>query len=515
MASLLESGLVSEYGISTADAVPALISFFDADHVCRFANDHHINWYGRSPTDLVGLHMREFLGEESYLTRLPHLARVAAGESVSIEADVPHLEGGWREAAIRYVPRMGPGGFEGFHTLVFDLSREQNRFHSVFDGTAVGFIEINLTKVHAMVVAMTDEGDDVAARVAADLSFVRRALEIAPVIGLNEKACSMMLADPSQAIGGPLGRWCPDESLPAWNRVFLGYITGAVSYEEESVIARTDGSTLDVILTAAFPKRPEDQVRVVVGFVDVSERVAKERALARAQLELAHAMRVATLGELMASIAHEVNQPLGAVVANGNAAYRWLNRPVPDIEEAKAAIQRMISEGGRASEIIARTRRMALKGAADRSDFELMEMITEAVDITRRQVASLGAVLTLDSDGGAPVLCGDRIQLQQVIINLVVNAAQAMAEQPQGSRRIDVRVVNEPGQARIEVSDTGPGLGDTEPARLFDAFFTTKADGMGMGLSVSKSIVEAHSGSIDVVARPTGGTLFQVKLPLD
>jgi C4-dicarboxylate-specific signal transduction histidine kinase len=362
---------------------------------------------------------------------------------------------------------------------------------------------------------MTNEGDDIAERVANDLSFVRRALDLAPVIGLNEKACAILNAVPSQAIGGSLGRWCPDESLAAWNRVFLGYITGAVSYEEESVISRNDGSTLDVILTAAFPKRPDDQVRVVVGLVDVSERVAKERALARTQLELAHAARVATLGELMASIAHEVNQPLGAVVANGNAAYRWLNRPVPDIEEAKVAIQRMISEGGRASEIIARTRRMALKGGGDHSDFELKEMIAEAVDITRRQVAILGATLTLSGDAGAPVIRGDRIQLQQVVINLVVNAAQAMAEQPEGKRKIEVKVVNEPGQAHIQVSDTGPGLGGTDPARLFDAFFTTKKDGMGMGLSVSKSIVEAHGGTIGVVAREMGGTLFQVRLPMD
>lgn len=131
--------------ISPADAVPVLISYFDANHICRFANEHHNQWYGRSPAELVGLHMRDFLGEAAYQTRLPYLDVVAQGECVSLEAEVPHWSGVWRDAAIRYIPLMGARGFEGFHTLVFDLSREQHRFHSIFDGTAVGFWEIDLT----------------------------------------------------------------------------------------------------------------------------------------------------------------------------------------------------------------------------------------------------------------------------------------------------------------------------------------------------------------------------------
>ncbi|WP_158266269.1 PAS domain-containing sensor histidine kinase [Allosphingosinicella deserti] len=501
-----------DYGQSTTDAVPALISFFDADHICRYANDHHLRWYGRSPEGLVGMHMRDFLGEDAYLERLPHLERVAAGEQVSFEASVPYRDGGWRDGAIRYVPRFGPAGFEGFHTLVFDRSRDQHRFRSVFDGTAVGFWEIDLSNMRAMLAQMTEEGRDVLAHVEADLSFVRQALAVTPVLDLNEKACRMLAVERGSSIGRPLGDWCPDEHLDAWNRNLLAYLRGEESYETETVVRRQDGSTLDVLLSCAFPNTPSQQVIVVVGMVDISERVARERELAKAQADLAHAARVATLGELMASIAHEVNQPLSAVVANGNAALRWLNRPEHEIEEARSAINRIMSEATRASEIIARTRQMAVKGTSSRTDFCVNQMIEEAVEITRRQTAALGATISLSPAPGMPLLHADRIQLQQIMINLIVNAAQAMHEQPEGARRIAIASYACEAGLMIEVADTGPGIGD-KAHRIFDAFFTTKPDGMGMGLSVVKGIVEAHGGSIRAAPRIGGGTLFQVKLP--
>ncbi|MGK6324776.1 ATP-binding protein [Sphingomonas sp. DT-51] len=496
----------------TANAVPALISFFDAEHVCRYANDHHLTWYGRSPESLVGVHMRDFLGTEAYLERMPFLRRVAEGQQVSFEAKVPHRLGGWREAAIRYVPRMGPEGFEGFHTLVFDLSREQHRFHSVFDGTAVAFWEVDLSDMRAMLSGLSTEPKQLAQLASTDLSIVRRALDLTPVLDLNAKAGGMFGVDRSSAIGRPLGDWVPDAGLAAWNRNLIAYLSGAESFEAETVMRRQDGSLIDVMLSCAFPKQPEEQVIVIVGIVDISARISKEQELARVQAHLAHAARVATLGELMASIAHEVNQPLAAVLANGNAAVRWLRRNEPDIAEALAALSRMISEGARASEVIARTRRMATKSEETRAPLSIEEMIDDAVDITRRQVSSLGASLGVHYDPDLPEIVGDRIQLQQVVINLIVNAAQAMAGQ-EGRRSIHVRVTRSIGWLVVDVSDSGPGLSADMCERVFDAFFSTKADGMGMGLSISKSIVRAHGGTITVRSVPGDGTRFRIELP--
>ncbi len=501
-----------DYGQLTSDAVPALISFFDAEHVCRYANDHHVLWYGREPKDLVGLHMREFLGADAYDTRLSHLARVERGEQVSFEAAVPHRDGGWRDAAVRYVPRMGPGGFEGFHTLVFDLSREQHRYHSVFDGMAVGFWEIDLSNLRDYVAGLETRVDDLRGHLADDLSCIRHVLSITPVLDLNEKACRMLATDRGAAIGRPLGDWCPDEALTVWNRNLLAYLSDEDSYEAETVMRRDDGELVDVLLSCAFPRKRDEQVIVVVGLVDISARIAKEKELARSHIDLAHAARVSMLGELMASIAHEVNQPLAAVMANGNAALRWLNRAEPDIGEAKAAIERIMSEGTRASEIIARTRRLAMKGTATRSEFDLNEMIEESIDITRRQTSALGAVLTTRLGPHMPPIRADRVQMQQVVINLVVNAAQAMAEQ-EGVRAITVATSSADDGVVIEVADTGPGFGDHSD-RIFEAFFTTKSDGMGMGLSVAKSIVEAHDGRIAAWARPGGGTVFSLAVPV-
>ncbi len=507
---------IDDYLRATTGAVPALISFFDEQHICRFANDHHAHWYGRTPEMLIGVHMREFLGEAAYVERLPHLDRVAAGEEVSFEAAVPHLDGGWREAAIRYVPRMGPNGFEGFHTLVIDLSRDHHRFHSVFDGTAVGFWEIDLTNMRAMLAKLAETVEDLSAHIAADVSVVRQALDVTPVLGLNAKASEMFGLERAAAIGRPLGNWCPDASLKAWNNNLLAYLAGEASYETETIMRREDGAGVEVLLSCAFPRRPEDQMIVIVGLVDISERVAKERALSRAQADLAHAARVATLGELTASIAHEVNQPLAAVLANGNAALRWLNRDEPNLDEVRAAIRRMMFEGGRASEIVARTRKMATKGGSEPTRFALAAMIEETVEITARQVSALGAHLSVTLDPALGFVFADRIQIQQVVINLIINAAQAMADLPPAAlRRIEVVGRRAPSSVRLEVIDTGPGLTPEAQEKLFEAFYTTKMDGMGMGLSVARTIMEAHGGAIDAGTAPAGGAMFGLRLPTD
>lgn len=509
-----EACLLSSTPLSPADAVPVLISYFDADHVCRFANEHHIDWYGRSPRELVGRHMRDFLGEAAYRTRLPWLERVERGESVSLEAQVPHRSGVWRDAAIRYIPLMGARGFEGFHTLVFDLSRQQHRFHSVFDGTAIGFWEIDLTNVRDHMARMEREAPDLAARIAGDTGIVRRVLDYTPVLAMNEKARQILAFDRATTDGLSMGRWCPDASLEVWNAVLLGYLAGKASFEGETLMRREDGSLFDVLISVAYPKNREEHVIVVVGLVDISERVEREHALAQARNDLAHAARVSMLGEMVASITHEVNQPLAAVVTSGNAALRWLGRGAPDVEEARLAIRQLIGEAERAAHIIQRTRQMACKETGEARVFDLHAMLREVADITRSQVKGAGATLALDLGSAPGEMVGDRIQLQQVVINLIVNAAQAMATMPDGMRTIVVRTGREGECVSIAVEDSGPGLGTIAPDRLFEAFFTTRKDGMGMGLSVSKSIVESHGGTIAARPRAQGGTVFCVSLPV-
>ncbi|OHV16510.1 hypothetical protein BK022_11760 [Methylorubrum extorquens] len=497
------------------DALPALISFFDADHVCRFANAYHAQWYGRTPEDLIGRHMRDFLGDAAYASRREHLDRVATGEHVSFDARVPHLDGSWRDAAIRYVPKMGAHGFEGMYILVFDVAVQQHRFHSVFHGTAVGFWIVDLAGVQSLLdgLGMSDN-DALIDWIESNPGFSREALDATRVLDINAKASELFGTSPEGARGQPFSRWFPETSLPAFKAKIVAFLSGASSFEVETVMTAAGGRSLHVLLTCAFAKNAPGETAVVIGTTDISHRILKEQELSRAQADLAHAARVATLGELVASIAHEVKQPLAAIVTNGNAALRWLNRAKPDPDEAQDAIRRMVSEGARASEIISRTRAMAIKGDRRLTRFALNAMIEEAVSIVQGQLAVLGARLMLDLESRMPEVVGDRIQLQQVVINLVVNAAQAMAGQREDARTITIRSRGDAAVVSVEVVDTGSGVAADQMSRLFDAFYTTKPDGMGMGLSVTRTIVESHGGSIVVRSPDEGGASFLVTIPV-
>lgn len=497
-----------------ADALPALIAIFDADHICRFANAHHLEWHGRAPDELVGLHMREFFAPEVYAHRLPYLERVAKGEQVSFDAPMPHRDGMMRDAAIRYVPKMGPNGFIGFYVLAFDVARHQHRFRSVFDGNAVAFWEIDVSGMTAMLGALRAEGvADPVAHIAADPARVRAAMESMRIIDVNDKAAALFGLDRASVAGTSVARFWPPSSEEAFIGSVAASFAGDPTYEVETVLLRADGKPLDVLFASAFPDDADAAHHVTVGFVDISERVAKEQALAKVQADLAHAARVSTLGELTASIAHEVNQPLAAVAANGNAALRWLNRAEPDLAEAKAAIGRIIAEATRASEIIARTRALAVKGETVREPLCPNLMVDDAVAMVRRQLDAQGVELRLELASSLPQIVADRIQLQQVTINLMINAAQAMAGQPAGTRRVTVRSRVDGEMVVFEVADTGPGFPGCDSSRLFAAFYTTKETGMGMGLSVARTIVEAHGGTIEADCLPEGGAIFRFTVP--
>jgi PAS domain S-box-containing protein len=493
--------------------VPIFISFFDAGHICRFANEHLCRSYGRKPQEMIGLHMREVLGMEVYAARLAHLAEAARGKEVLFEARVPYPDGRWHDAEIRYIPQMGQEGFEGLHILVVDIERQKHRFRSVFDGTALGFFEIDLLNLNTMLNRLREAGiSDLANHVHNNLTLIRQVLDVTRVVDLNQKAMEMFGVTRQTAIGRPLGDWCPNAGLSVWNEVLVAYLSESASYEGETVMLREDGKSIDVLVNCAFPKRLEGQVIVVVGVVDISRRLENERALVKLNQELVHAARVATLGELTASIAHEVNQPLGAVAANGHAALRWLNRPVADVDEARLAIRRMIDEATRASDIITHVRKMAKNNISERSSCVIGEVIKEALEIVGRQLRSHGASVLLSLSSDTNDVFADRIQLQQVVINLLVNAAQAMSEAASAERSIFLSTRQRQGFVEVEIADTGPGIGD-EPEHLFNAFYTTKQTGMGIGLSVSKTIIESHGGTISAGQHKSGGAAFTFTLP--
>lgn len=248
--------------------------------------------------------------------------------------------------------------------------------------------------------------------------------------------------------------------------------------------------------------------------MDVTDAKMSEEALHRSQTELAHVTRITTLGELAASIAHEVNQPLAAVTTNGTAGLRWLNRETPNIDEVRSAMERMMSETHRASEVIRRIRAMSRKTDPQSVPVDLMEVIEESVALVDREVRRNKIVLDHQYDTQAARIMGDRVQLQQVIINLLMNGVQAMSKTESKHRTLHVRLRrSDAGELCIDVKDNGPGISPQCLPKLFNAFYTTKADGMGMGLSICRSIIDAHGGRIWATSEAGEGAAFHLSFP--
>jgi PAS domain S-box-containing protein len=284
-------------------------------------------------------------------------------------------------------------------------------------------------------------------------------------------------------------------------------------------VARGDGSAM-YVQTSGKPFF--DAKGNFLGYRGVSTDVTAavrakqtEEALTEVQTELAHVTRLTTLGELMASIAHEVNQPLAAIVANGDACLRWLGRDVPQLDEVRGAVEGMIDDGNRAAEVIRRVRALAKKTDALKAPLPINEVIDEVVLLLQREVLSHQALLRLELATELPLVLGDRIQLQQVIINLVMNGMEAMSSVTDRPRELKILSQLQTDMVRVAVEDSGVGIDPGHADRLFNAFFTTKPSGMGMGLSICRSIIEAHSGKLWASRNVGAGATFQFTLPAD
>jgi C4-dicarboxylate-specific signal transduction histidine kinase len=230
---------------------------------------------------------------------------------------------------------------------------------------------------------------------------------------------------------------------------------------------------------------------------------------------LAHANRVATVGQLTASIAHEVKQPIAATVGNAEAALRWLGHRPPNLDEVRDAVARIVKEGHRASEVIGRIRALVEKAPPLTDRLDINEAIREVIELTRGETVKNDVSVRTDLTNGLPLIHGDRVQLQQVLLNLIINAVEAMAEVSEGARELLIRTGEvESCYVLFAVRDSGPGLDPKRADRLFETFYTTKASGMGMGLTICRSIIEAHGGRLWASTNEPRGAVFQFTLPI-
>jgi PAS domain S-box-containing protein len=287
--------------------------------------------------------------------------------------------------------------------------------------------------------------------------------------------------------------------------------TGTIQPREKEY-SRKDGSRVPVLFGATtFGDGQDEGVAFVL---DLTERKHAEQVLRDTQTNLAHVMRITTLGELTASIAHEVNQPLAAVVINAEACLSWLDRGTPDLDAARRSVEWIIDDGNRASEVIRRVRGLAKKTDLEKVPLDVNDVVREVIALMQRELISHRASLQMELAPALPMVLGDRVQLQQVIINLVMNGVEAMQSVTDRPRELMIRSrQDETHQVLVSVTDCGVGISAENADQLFNAFFTTKSSGMGMGLSICRSLVEAHGGRLWATANVPHGTTFQLTLP--
>lgn len=321
----------------------------------------------------------------------------------------------------------------------------------------------------------------------------------------------------------------PDAGIPKFE-TFHERIHPADRAAAVEALERTtrDGIDNEIVLRAVHPdgsvkyihsvghaiSNASGEVVEVVGTnMDITEHRQAQEALEETRAELAHVARVATLGELTASIAHEVNQPLSGIMTNASTCLRLLAAERPDLEEAAGTARRTLRDAKRAAEVIARLRDLFQRGATAKEALDINEAIHEVIALTRHQVETGRVVLRTELAGELPPVVGDRVQLQQVVLNLILNATEAMSSVEGRPRELNVVTLQEGDQVRVAVRDSGVGLDPKASERIFEAFYTSKREGMGMGLSIARSIVESHGGRLWAMPNEGPGATFAFTLP--
>jgi C4-dicarboxylate-specific signal transduction histidine kinase len=326
---------------------------------------------------------------------------------------------------------------------------------------------------------------------------------------LSVVALDYFFIPPLYALGISLEE-TPDMIVFVATALFIGWLSGEQKRAKESLRQARDELDAKVQERTAELKSVNQQLQS-----EIAERETAEEGLIRAQAEIARIARITTMGELAASIAHELNQPLGSIVVSGDACLRWLAAKTPNLEEVRQAVEAIIRDGTRASSVLVRIRGLLRRGKRLRERLDINDVIREVIALLDGELRRNGASPRTDMPGNLPPVVVDRVLLQQVILNLIMNAIEAMRAVSNRAQVLRIRTEEQPsGSIVVLVQDSGVGIDPKHSSRMFEPFYTTKVEGIGMGLAISRSIIEAHGGRLWAVANDGPGSSFYFTLPI-
>lgn len=396
-----------------------------------------------------------------------------------------------------------------------ELQSRQDRWRNMLSTMPIPIWQVDAAPAGKILDRLKESGvADMPAYLEAHPALVDLAGEIVLVTQVNDAAVALLGAShPSQLIRSVeyLFASTPGSHL----RLLQAYCLGFPTYVEEMQVRNLSGQLQDVLFMVMFPGDSHRLESTIVLMVDNTERIAAETKLRRFEADFARAARISTLGELTASIAHEVKQPISAMLTNAETSLRWLAKDPPNLAKVAQLNERIVDSAQHANDIINRIQDMARHRAPHRKALNINEVVVQAVSFVRHDTEEHDIRLRLDMASGLPLVLGDRVQLQQVVVNLLVNSAQALKLVGDGQREIHVRTFlsGEEGVG-LCVHDTGPGIPEPDLNRVFDGFFSTKKDGLGIGLAICQSIIAAHGGSITASNSAAGGAVFDVFMPV-
>ena len=498
----------------------------DMDGVILFWSRGAEALYGWSAAEVLGRRVAELLdphpegGMEDTLSEAFRLGHW--------EGEMAHLTRDGRRVMVasRWAVRCDPSGqplavmetnndITSRYEAVRALQRSERRFRTIVQGTGVAIWEEDYSALRPMLEDWRREGiEDVSAYLAAHPEIVQEAVSRVRITDVNDTAVRMFQARDRDELLTSLWRIFLPETTASFAHLLASLAAGRTFCEAETVVRTLRGERRVILMSVTLPAALQDDARILVSIMDITERRRTEDALRQARDDLAHAGRVATLGELTATITHEVSQPVAAIVANGAACVRWLSRPEPDLEEARQAAQRVVRDAKRAGDVVARIRGFLAKHEAAWDMLDFRDLAMEARQLIEGEIRRHNVALSIEIEADLPKLHGDRLQIEHVLVNLLINGIQSLAMVKGRPRQLLLKAQRQANGILVQIQDNGVGIAEEQSVEgLFKPFSTTRAGGMGMGLAVCRGTVEAHGGRIQLRRRAGLGAEACFTLP--